>query len=860
MNKRGTHLLNQRDKNLALNAFVFFSLLVTANGVLLFAIHKFLASPKSDILGAPLLLVNGSRNLQLGLFLIISLFFLPGYFFLIRVITGNFNNNQQSDRKKLVNKLWPSFELILLIFILVRLTYFSYTKMLRDFSLSPIKQVLLYLFLTMCIVFVFVLLKSLEARKSRIDSIDIGRVKNITNLILITCTGLYFYFNYASVAPRSGIAVLLIFTAIFCLAVVSGDISFGVIKKYNRLSRSFLIPLTAFFFYSKPSTPVNLHPFESHAFANTDLFLNGGLPWKDFSLEHGLWEDLGRNLFASLVSGTTDLEQAFGISTIVRPIEFSLLGICLYFISRSYWFPCLALGGSYIVNLITNYDVLYLTRLFPTLLVTLFLSEFARKRSTIYLVVLGFVSGSQVLISFEWVYSIPITILTIFWLILTGHAEVREKILGVLLYFSVLFVSILIPLLLFELVGDFVQHFFSSSGYYFAWGGNYQLGNSFFSDLILILIPLSLVLAIKQIFYNSLGRIGPRISESIWLFPLTFTLLAYFVKFMVWPDGYLIQPTSILLLLSLFVLGDYVRKNLDTFKRSTSTITSAFLILISCGMATTNIYQEELQPSSTTQIYNDVTNLYVSRIQNVNSTFVKFLPKGNQSKILDFGNEPVSWFNVLGYSTSGGVSKVLNLYSSKSQLEAIEDMTQNPPDAVIWGGEFGYWGWPFNGNWMKQYHISSWILDNYVPVTRDGNYVLMLPKLKGVPDLIALNQIKAVQCNWLNGANSFTLTQSLRSSVQRIPLSQFTTSTNSESISLRNRIDSNVLIIATNKPTNLSIVDSQGTNGQINFSTTGNYARDVIWLDQCPGYHFDGSQKRWIIAELPQGLIVKVLN
>lgn len=499
-------------------------------------------------------------------------------------------------------------------------------------------------------------------------------------------------------------------------------------------------------------------------------------------------------------------------------------------------------------------------RLFPTLLVTLFLSEFVKKRSTTFLVVIGFVSGLQVLISLEWVYSIPITILTISWLILTSHEELRTKFLGVLLYFSVLLTSVLIPLLLFDLVGDFVQHFFSSSGYYFAWGGDYLLGNSFISDIILVLIPLYLVLAIKHIFYNSPGRVKTRISESIWLFPLTFTLLAYFVKFMVWPDGHLIQPTSILLLLSLFVLGDYVRKNMRTFKKSTSTITAAFLISISCGMATTNIYQQELQPTSATQIYNDFTNLYINRIQNVNSTFVKFLPKGNQSKVLDFGNEPVSWFNVLGYSTSGGVSKVLNLYSSKSQLDAIKDMSQNPPDAVIWGGEFGYWGWPFNGNWMRQFHISSWILNNYVPVTRDGNYVLMLPKLGRAPDQVALNQIKSVQCNWITGANRFTPIQSLKSSVQKIPLSRFSASMNSEPISLRNRINSKVLIITTNKPTNLSLVDSQGTNGQINFSTTGNYVRDVIWLDQCPGYHFDGFQKRWIVSGLPQGVIAKVLN
>ena len=834
--------------------------LIITNAIFLGFIHDTLASTKSDILGAPLLYMHGARNLQLGIFLSIELVLSPLYFLLARIIYQNtFEEKKFNVKKSRISDIFK-LEFILLASILIRFIYFLFTKIAKELTLSPLKELLLFISLTATWFLILVLVIKFARISSEMNRSRKRVYRNTLNILLISISGMYFILNYASVTPRIGFSIFLIFCGIIVVAFVGGDISFSQKVPFDRLRGIFLIPLTSFFFFSKPSVSLNLHPFESHGYANARLFLNGALPWKDFSLEHGLWEDLGRNLFGSLSVGSSDLQQAFGISSIVRPLEFAILGVCLFVVSKSYWFPCLALSGSYLISIVTNYNTLYLTRIIPTILLTVLLKGLYTRRSTTQMILLGIVSGFQVFISSEWIYSIPVVFLSALWVIFTGSEKLGRRYSKILVFMGCLLGTIFAPLLLLDLSGDFVQHFLSSAGYVFAWGGTYQLGNAFFADLILIVIPISLFISSRYLFYRPLTEIVPRISQFIWLAPLFFTLLAYFVKFMMWPDGHLVQPASILMLCVLFLTADYVFRENHSLKHSSSTICGAFIICIVFGLATTSLYQEELQPTAGALTYDVATKTYTDRILQVNETFAKYLPKGRNSKILDFGNEPVTWFHILGYATSGGVSKVLNLYSSKSQLDAIDDIAHNPPDAVIWGSEFGYWGWPFNGNWMKQYHISSWILDNYAPVARDGNYVLMLPKLGVIPNLSALNQIKSVQCNWFNGASRFKLTQSLRSSVQKIPLSQFTTSINSDPVSLRNRVNSNVLIITTNKSTNLSLVDSQGISGPINFVTTGNFVRDVIWLDQCPGYHFDGSQVRWIITGLPQGVIAKVLN
>jgi hypothetical protein len=677
---------------------------------------------------------------------------------------------------------------------------------------------------------------------------------------LILVSGTYYVLNYEGVAQRSGLSILIIFLGITLIALGCGDISLGKKVYFTGLKGIFLIPLTSFFFFSKPNVAINLHPFESHAYANTQLLLKGAKPWKDFSLEHGLWEDLGRNLFSSLLAGSSDLQQAFGISSIVRPLEFTILGLCLFIVSKSYLFSCVALAGSYVFNLVTNYDALYLTRLIPTILLTALLKEFYTKKTNSRLALLAIVSGIQILISLEWVYSIPIVFFCVSWMIISGKNRTNQKINSILLYIIYLMVIVFTPLLLLNLTPDFIQHFLSSSGYYFAWGGSFQIGNSFFAELILVIILLALFSMSAYLFFVPFSEIYIRILQSLWLIPLFFALFAYFVKFMMWPDRDLIQPTSILLIVVLFVLANFVSVDRVTFKRNSPVFLGAFTICLIFGMASTSPYQEELRPTASTLTYDGVTTSYIQRVNQVKKTFEEYLPKGENSRILDFGNEPVTWFNILGYRTSGGISKVLNLYSSKSQRNALVDIRQNPPDAVVWGGEFGYWDWPFNGNWMKQYNISNWILDNYVPASHDGNYVLMLPKQGNLSDLMALDKVKSVQCNWLNGATNFTYSSSLIEQMEKISLSQFKSVGNSTLLSLKNKINSNVMIIATNKPTSITLVDSQGVNGQISFVTTGNFVKDTIWLNQCPGYYFDGSEERWAFSGLPEGIIVKVLN
>ena len=92
---------------------------------------------------------------------------------------------------------------------------------------------------------------------------------------------------------------------------------------------------------------LGLHPFESFAYSNLNLLRKGFLPWQDFYVEHGIWEDLGRNLLGSIVGGPSEWGQSSGIVGFVSVFEFFILALLFFTIKRNVY---LSIGVVLIVN------------------------------------------------------------------------------------------------------------------------------------------------------------------------------------------------------------------------------------------------------------------------------------------------------------------------------------------------------------------------------------------------------------------------------------------------------------------------------------------------------------------------------
>jgi hypothetical protein len=78
-----------------------------------------------------------------------------------------------------------------------------------------------------------------------------------------------------------------------------------------------------------------VHAYESFANANIKLFQSGFLPWRDFHLEHGIWEDLLRPLLARVLAGQNYAGQMLGLHYLVIPFELLLIAIFLFSLSKS---------------------------------------------------------------------------------------------------------------------------------------------------------------------------------------------------------------------------------------------------------------------------------------------------------------------------------------------------------------------------------------------------------------------------------------------------------------------------------------------------------------------------------------------
>lgn len=596
---------------------------------------------------------------------------------------------------------------------------------------------------------------------------------------------------------------------------------------------TFVIPFWIILLFPSRANLLNLHPFESFSYSNLELLRKGFRPWQDFSLEHGIWEDLGRNWLGGILAGPSFWGQSSGIVGFVGPFEYLILAVLIYAICKNVYLSvgiilCLQYFSANVLNVL-------FPRMIPILALTVVLRQFFLKKTDWILIVLGLTMGIAMLWSYESLFGV-ISV----WLVLIlvfKSKQLTYQNLG-LLVFAPMLLTILIPLLMFGVLDDWVLGFTSNtSGYLVAWAAGISLMNGPLFNFLLFFVPLCIMtlnfIIFREIIYDQSSK-----KSILWIAPALASVFIYYVKFLAWPDWHLGQSSSLLLLLlMLFWLSKLVgsSKYLDlqnNLKSISLVIVMSFSFLNFTGISPGNATVVRYADTNFDQLTND----YITRINDVGDSFLPYLTKGKNTKIFDFGNEPVTWYGILGFHSAGGDAKVLNILSTSSQARTVEHLKKNRPDAIIWGGEFGYFNWPAPGNSLRSYLISSHILKNYHPVVSNGGYTLLLPGRTGGSSASRIALSSKTACDWGDGNSRF-----IQPSTDQKILKTFS-------------LTSNGIFFLNNKSKSLTIdsdvygkfsLSSLGGFGEILF--TLNPGANKVWLDGCPAWNY-GKDAEWKLS------------
>jgi hypothetical protein len=237
--------------------------------------------------------------------------------------------------------------------------------------------------------------------------------------------------------------------------------------------------------------------------------------------------------------------------------------------------------------------------------------------------------------------------------------------------------------------------------------------------------------------------------------------------------------------------------------------------------------------------------------------------------LFDFGNEPVGWYGLQNFQPVGDVTKVLNFYTPKSQGHVVEELTRlstNHEIDVIWGGEYGYWKWPFNGNWMKQYIISQHLLENYVPTEQNGGYTLMRSSTKEGPRSSekALYAMKALDCNWEKGVQNFKSPISYSKSLEvpteevSIGLTTFSSDQISNLTPDIKSIGRNAIFVRISGEPTFITLKSKDFEGQIRFYLSENGNWNQVWLANCPVWKLQKPETVWTVNSSNPKTIIRI--
>jgi hypothetical protein len=690
-----------------------------------------------------------------------------------------------------------------------------------------------------------------------------------TSLILL----ILFFREYSTVTPKKQTYELVFFISVICfnLAIriftTSNRLSFtflllGIvwitsvialrIKQNSHLYNKFIIlPGFIFTFLIPKFSYQDVHAYESYANANLKLFQSGFLPWRDFHLEHGIWEDLLRPLLARVLAGQNYAGQQLGLHYLVIPLELFLVAILLFSISKSLTLVLSILSVNQIlidrfgpsVNGYYGLSLNSMSRTLPILLLSYLLLKLYDRLNLKNIFLLGIASSLCLLWSQENIYGILGVTLAIFLLLRGNSFFTLNSFKIVSVYFSTVLMFFFGILQIFNLLTPWIARFrIDSDGFQLAWGMPFNLKLGLTYVFLVICIPaILLFFAARYFAILENYKESKKIDVYLALLPFAGLMFGFYLKFLQWPDWHIFQPAVMLL----FIISIWLAKSVKIdFKNKNYALTAIALLVCLPSFA------NQVQPKSQDTVYlknfgnvTKPTSQYIARVNKVGMEFSKYL-KRDSGEILDLGNEPVTWFDILDYTPSNGITKVINYYSAKSQKVLIKNLQKNPPSAVIWGGEFGYFDSVVAPTYLKQYLITEFVFDNYKPVSYSGRYVLFLPKQSPEPvNGKALKLVREVPCNYQDSVDKFH--RPYRNSLNIEILQPQSLN------SLNQKVKNSKIQVKMYK---------QGGMNSIDFNLNSYYPAQKLWLGACPNYVLNRPNSDWVFKTDPNITDLKIKN
>jgi hypothetical protein len=631
------------------------------------------------------------------------------------------------------------------------------------------------------------------------------------------------------------------------------------LKNLRKLSDICLIIGLNFILYSSASGKIGLHPYESFPIVNLELLNNGGKPFKDFSAEHGIWEDLIRYEAGSFFGGDSLYGVFNGISTVIRPLEISIFYVAFYLFSRSRYLTFVLAGTIFISGKLFTIPIESpRMTLLPLICYFLYRLINEKDKKLIWSVVLGTSLGILCLFTNEAIYPLGGILFVLFYWIVNDKANRLNNLLSSMVTIFMSIMTFVIPLLYYGILDDWLFHFLSvSDGYFLAWGSNIDFMNGDMFLFYVSILPLALLAFLYVTVINFTNR--SLSSTSLSIIPLAISSYAFFVKFIHWPDWHIGTPFTLLLwATTLYVAARFGESTYIVNVRERGIkLLGIFIFGLTSITVFSNSFEATQQSNESSSILrsteaeslNIETARYAMRIDEVVNSF----KISQKEKIFDFGNEPVGWYYLAQFEPAIGETKVLNAYSRQSQNRIVQKLNKDLPNYVIWGGENGYWEWPFNGTWMRQYFISQYLLEKYDPIKLNGEYILMRKKNPGsdISSSEAITNLRNYNCDWSKGLDAFRPPKEFSINISSIVNPEEHKKLWQPKIPKfdENDVSRNAFYVRSNVDTWVKVKNPKSIsgNGTISFWLSGDNNWKQVWLAGCPTWKLQEAEQKWVI-------------
>lgn len=714
-----------------------------------------------------------------------------------------------------------------------------------SFYLKPIYSVIFFMFISKAIRFTslkseFVIYTFVSSILVSIlffiilSSANRSRIKHEYLFLALTTISIYTFFWGLN---RSLFVFLLIGTVVAL-------IFFEIQKFENKKDKRFWInPINYVFLpfvFILSLLPLNLrlniHSFESAYFANAYLASQGNLPWRDYLVEHGIWEDAYRFVLPEILNIIGLVEKNLLIETVIRPIEIFIMFACIAYVLSSRFISYFVILVGVILEILidpinTGFSIVLAPRMFLLWPLIACWAAYLRRKSAISFFLLSLISTLNLIASPEGIY--PLLGIVLAHLTLKYKTISKEEYIWFPIKFfisiAVISLAILVPS---NLLRYFVENYqISGDGYIFAWGAPFNFGIGLKYQILFLLVPLTII-GLMIVFASALDMRHSRSTEfrrnsgTIAIFtPVLFTSFCLYVKFLRWPDWHILQPFSILYPLLAIIFLIFLDNNKQIQLSFKSSLPKLFLV---SGLI---LFLITLPKSFSSEEPSNDSN-YLSNVSDSQKEVSAYLKSIHNKSILDFGNEPFTWFYGSDFRPAGGISKTMNILTDKSQKLAIDRIKKSDPQLVILGSGYGYWTTPFE-NWVSKYAISEYIFKNFSPFKLVNGYLLMRPKEDVASNLELQNWLNALPCNLGDIQSQFDLP---RLTSQRLSVSD------GQIILLSNRTQ--VLKIKS-KDIGKYEMENQRSGSRISFEIRkSNYSGSIPLLG-CPAWVFREDTDLW---------------